>query len=195
MKRNITVLGAILLVGGIALGAIAFASVGFNPQKLSIQAEFQQKQFQVEAGKVRSIEIADENNSIELTHAQDQNITITYYESQKDRYDLGVDGNGRLAMRYVNERKWYEYLGILWGRPNTHVTVALPEGFRSDLTLTTVNGTISAEALLAGSLRASTTNGDIRLTAVSASGEANASTVNGQILLDGLTADSPPPPA
>jgi len=93
-------------------------------------------------------------------------------------------------MRYVNDRKWYERIGIQWGRPDTHVTVSLPAGFRSDLALGTVNGSITAEEQLAGLMRASTTNGDIRLNNVGATGGAVVSTVNGQIVLGGLTADS-----
>jgi len=94
MQKTMTVLGAILLVAGIALGAIAFASVGFNPQKLGGQMDFEQKQFVVGADKVKALEIGDENNSIVLARSSDQNIVITYYESQKDRYDLGVDNGG-----------------------------------------------------------------------------------------------------
>ena len=190
MKKQITVIGAILVVVGLSLFAIAFASVGFNPAKLNSQVSFEQKQFSVEAGKVQALNISDENNTIELTRAADQNITITYYESEKDRYEVGVDGNSRLTMRYVNDRKWYERIGVEWGHPDTRITVALPEGFRCDLTLGTVNGSIRADGQAAGSLQATVTNGDIRLTGVSVDQEATVSTVNGQIVLDSLAAGS-----
>ena len=190
MRKIFTVIGVILLVAGIALGAIAFASVGFNPQKLGGQSDFEQKQFVVGADTVKALEIADENNSITLARSSDQSIVITYYESQKDRYDLGVDDGGLLTMRYVNDRQWYERIGIQWGHPDTHVTVALPASFRGDLALGTVNGSITAQEQPVGALRAATTNGDIRLNNVGATGDAVVSTVNGQILLGGLTANS-----
>jgi len=190
MRKNWTVLGAVLLVAGISLCAIALASVGFDPRKLGGQTDFEQKRFQVEAGKVAAIEIGDGNNSIELTRSPDGNIAITYYESPKDRYELGVNGDGRLTMRYVDARRWYERVGVRWGHPDTRVTVALPEGFRGDLSLHTVNGSIYAEDQRAGALRAATTNGDILLKGISAAGEASASTVNGKIELSGLTAAS-----
>lgn len=190
MKRNLTVLGAILLVAGILLGTIGFASVGFNPDKLQRNVDFEQKQYVVESDKVKAIKVADVNNTIEATRSADRNITITYYESDKDRYEIGVGADGKLSMHYIDDRKWYEYIGINWGLKDTHVTVALPADYRSDLELTTVNGTVNVEDQMAGTLRAATTNGNIRFNKVDATGEANVSTVNGQVTLSGLKADS-----
>jgi DUF4097 and DUF4098 domain-containing protein YvlB len=190
MKKNLTVIGAILLVAGIALSGIGFASVGFDPQKLNGTVTFSQKQYTVDSGKVKAIKIADTNNSIELTRSEGQDIVITYYESDKDRYEIGLGADGKLSMQYVDDRKWYEHIEINWGRQDTHVTVALPEGFRSDLELTTVNGSVTAENQMADRLRAATTNGDIRLQGVNATGVAEVSTVNGQVALSDLAADS-----
>ena len=190
MKRNLTVLGAIMLVAGIVLGAVGFASVGFDPGKLSGSVAFEQKQYVVGSDKVKAIKVADVNNSIEFTRSADRNITITYYESERDRYEVGVGADGRLSMRYYDNRRWYEYIGINWAHQDTHVTVALPADYVSDLEITTVNGTVNVEDQMAGTLRAATTNGNIRLNKVNATGEAYVSTVNGQVSLSDLAAGS-----
>lgn len=190
MKRNITVLGAILLAAGILLGTIGFASVGFNPDKLQRDVNFEQKQYVIGSDKVKAIMVADVNNTIEVTRSADRNITITYYESDKDHYEIGVGSDGKLSMRYIDSRRWYEYMGINWGLKDTRVTVALPADYRSDLEITTVNGTVDIEDQMAGTLHAATTNGNIRLNKVDVTGEAGVSTVNGQITLSGLRADS-----
>jgi FlaG/FlaF family flagellin (archaellin) len=190
MKRNLTVLGAILLVAGILLGTIGFASVGFNPDKLQRNVDFAEKQYFIESDKVKAIKVADVNNTIEVTRSADRNITITYYESDKDRYEIGVGTDGKLSIRYIDDRRWYEHIGINWALKDTRVTVALPADYRSDLELTTVNGTVNVEDQMAGTLRAATTNGNIRVNKVDASGEAHVSTVNGQVSLSSLKADS-----
>lgn len=190
MKRNLTIIGAILLVAGILLGTIGFASVGFNPDKLQKDVNFTEKEYVVESDKVKAIKVADVNNSIELTRSADRNITITYFESDKDRYEIGVGADGRLNMRYIDDRRWYEHIGINWALKDTHITVALPADYVSDLELTTVNGTVDVEDQLVGTLRAATTNGNISLSKVDATGEIHTSTVNGTVTLSGLKADS-----
>jgi hypothetical protein len=114
MKRNLTILGAILLAAGILLGTIGFASVGFNPDRLQNDVHFEKKQFVINSDKVKTIRVADVNNSIELTRSADRNIAITYYESEKDRYEIGVGGDGMLSMRYIDDRRWYERIGVNW---------------------------------------------------------------------------------
>lgn len=191
MKRSLVVTGAALLVAGLVLCLIAFASSGFNVNKLGGQAgEFEQKQFTVSAAEVKALRIADENDTVELTPSTDGNVTITYYESKLDRYEVGVDNGGLLDMHYVNGRKWYQYLDAQWVRPFTKITVAMPADFGGDMTLSTVNGSVVAQGFTAGSVDAATTNGNIQLKDFNASGKAAVRTTNGQITLTNLTAQS-----
>jgi DUF4097 and DUF4098 domain-containing protein YvlB len=191
MKRNLVVTGSALLVVGLAMCLIAFATTGFDVRQLDSQkGEFEQKQYVVSADTVKALRISDENDAIELTPSADGNVTITYYESKFDRYEVGVDESGLLNMRYVNGRKWYEYIQIQWMRPFTKITVSMPANFGGDMTLSTVNGSITAGGFTVGGVEAATTNGNVQLKDFSASGAAAVSTVNGQIALDGLTAET-----
>ena len=191
MKRNLVVTGAALLVAGLVLCLVAFASTGFNIYKLGGQAdEFEQKQYTVPADTVKALRIADENDTITLTPSTDGNVTITYYESKLDHYEVGVDAGGLLDMRYINGRKWYEYINVQWVRPFTKITVAMPANFAGDMTLSTVNGSVEAQGFTAGTVEAATTNGNIQLKDFVASGKASVSTVNGQITLNALVAEA-----
>ena len=141
---------------GLALCLVTFSASSSTRANWANRSNTSKKQFSADALEVRSLRIDDENNTIELSPSTDGKIAITYYESGKDHYELGVDDAGALVMRYVDDRRWYERIGYQFGRPDTRVTVAMPAGFGGDLTLRTVNGAIDAKDLAAGSLEAVT---------------------------------------
>ncbi len=190
MKKNTFVLGAIVLAVGFALCVVSYASVGFDLKKLGDQAEFEQKTFIAQAADVRALSILDENNTIEVVPSEDDEITITYYESPKDRYEVGIGQDGKLDMRYVNDRSWLERIGFQWGKRGTRVTVTMPAAFGGDMVIRTVNGALLAQGIQVGTLNAENVNGEIRLSGIAAAGESSIRTVNGQVSLTDMATAS-----
>ncbi len=197
--KNLTRFALRLLGLGLVLALAGFALAGFSLENLDTRAPAEQRTitpiaestdaiYPVE--RVTALVVADQDHSVVVRPSEDDQWRAVYYERAHGRYDAGVDNDGVFRLRYVDDRPWYERVGVNFGDRDTDVVVYVPAGASVPMTLSTVNGGVSAEGIEAQSLAMSTTNGDISASGVRCAGEVRAETTNGAVLLTRLTAQS-----
>lgn len=131
------------------------------------------------------IRIETKTADIVFAPSPDGKVSVVCHEESSAKHTVGVK-DGILEVRLVNEKKWYEYIGISIGSPK--ITVSIPQGqygallihgstaniqipadfgFESmEVTVSTGDVTNSASAV--GAMKLQTTTGDICLRNVSA---------------------------
>ena len=198
--KDLTRLALRLLGLGLVLALAGFALAGFSLENLDTRGPAEQRTitpiaestdavYPVE--RVTALVVEDQDHSVVVRPSEDGQWRAVYYERAHGRYDAGVDNDGVFRLRYVDDRPWYERVGITYfGESGKEVLVYVPAGASVPMRLSTVNGGVSAEGIEAQSLAMSTTNGDISASGVRCAGEVRAETTNGAVLLTRLTAQS-----
>ena len=85
------------------------------------------------------IDISSNTADIDLIPSDDGKCRIVCYEEENARHAVSVN-NGVLSVKVVNEKKWYQYIGIYSGTPK--VSVYLPEDEYGALTISGSTGSI-----------------------------------------------------
>jgi len=203
-SHKIYILAAISLLVGLVVFTIGFALAGFDITKIGTETEYQEKNF-VSTGTVKDIVIDESNLSVEIVQSMDEQVHVTYYENDKDYYDIGQSADGTLRIIKKNHRKWYDYFFNI-NFQSVKLIVAVPDDFSGDISgessnakihlsgihardihLDTSNGKIEAENIvISGKFEASTSNASITLSNVTASGDIFCDTSSGKISLDKL---------
>lgn len=132
-----------------------------------------------------SLSISADTANITLAPTTDATCTVVCHELQSAKHAVSVK-DGVLSVEMIDERKWYEYIGIDFGSPT--ITVYLPSGAYGSLTVTSDTGDVTIPsdftfesmtvtqntgdvtsfATAAGAVKIKTSTGDIRLEGISA---------------------------
>ena len=177
MKKALIV-GAVLLALGILLGLGGLAAMGFDLSKL-LSITYTTHTYTPE-GDFADISITGVTCDIRIAKSEDNTCKVVLRID--DRYDPIVEvENSKLSIRVDENLKWYQRIGIHWGK-NT-VTVYLPEkeyhtleakaitgdiviagGFAfSDVTLNATTGDMQVSSLACKSFTAHVTTGNLEL--------------------------------
>jgi hypothetical protein len=105
------IVAAALLLAGIALAVTAFAMSGWSFSGLSTKTSYVEKTFTAEYSDFNSISVDDTDRPIELTASNDNLIHVTYYENEREFYEI-TQNDGKLSFKFRTNKKWYEYISL-----------------------------------------------------------------------------------
>jgi|GEM_PF-4372829 len=163
----------------ILLGVVGLSSMSRNSYG---DETFQEKRF--DAGKITEVYVKDINNHIEVVASNQDTVSFTYFDSEKEHYRIAVN-DGRLTVTYEEKKPWYMYL-FNWNLKTYTLTLHVPKSALAMLNTATTNGSLSFSDVQAdGSITGKCTNGKITLNRVSA-GNIHVSSTNGKLDLSDI---------
>ena len=128
--RGWLILGAILTVIGLGMFAAAMAAQSWNFAELDTQ-DYQTNTYTMQE-PFRSIAMDTETADIGLALSSNSDCTVVCYAPENTTHTVAVE-NGVLTVRSVDDRKWYDHIGIYSETPK--ITVYLPGTAYGALTL------------------------------------------------------------
>lgn len=168
----------LILLGVVGLSSMARNSYG--------EETFTQRHF--DAGKITDVYAKDINNHVEIVSSNEDTVSITYFDSEKEHYNISVSG-GRLSVAYEEKRPWYMYL-FNWNMKTYTLTLHVPESMLTTLNAATTNGNLTFSGVqAAGSIQGKCTNGKITLNRIAAE-RINISSTNGKVELTNINTHS-----
>ena len=130
------VAGALILVGAaVALGAVL--SMNFDFKEMNTMT-FTEKTYNIDEA-FDSISVDGVECDVLLIPSTDSECKVVCNESDKITHTVEVE-NGTLTVKRHDERKWYQRMGIYWGK--MVIKVYLPEGDYVSLDITTLSGNV-----------------------------------------------------
>lgn len=121
-------------------------------------------------GEVSGVSIDVRDRSVEIIPSSDGQLRIDYFENSRESYDISVT-DGMLTMAYATDKEWSDYIGGKAGAGDRKITLHVPQGLLSSLSV-------------------STTNEDITVSELALGGEVSLYSNGGDILFDALESDS-----
>lgn len=105
---------------------------------------------------------------------------VVCYEQDNANHEVSVD-NDTLTIKLVDERKWYEYIGINFRTPK--ITVYLPQGEYGNLTVSASTGDIDIKNLSAENINLTVTTGEIEAKSITCNGDFKTTVSTGEVEL------------
>ena len=178
IAASLVVLGLFTVTASIALAGFdlsGFGTVQYETNSYEIDEEFS------------NISINADTTDITVKRSDDDKVRVVCYEESKIRHSVAVE-HGTLTIEQVDERKWYDYIGI--GFESTNVTVYLPDGVYGDLSVNIDTGdTEIGRDLLFESIDIDSDTGDVTNYAW-ATGTVKIKTTTGGITLEDVLAEA-----
>lgn len=185
MDKKWLIIGTVLVLAGMTLFASVMMICGWDFTKLStvkyetnvheIKDEFHNISISVDTADI--LFVASGNGVCTVECREEENLYHTVYAQ-----------DGELKVQTVNQRKWYEYIGIHFGTPK--ITVYLPEGEYGALSIRSDTGdTEIPEDYTFESMDISVSTGDV-VNYASVSNAMDVQTSTGNILVESVSAAS-----
>lgn len=129
-----------------------------------------EKSYTATGKEITEICIDVRDRQIEVMLSPDNQVHIDYFESSKEYYNISVSDNHTLTMAAASDKAWTDYIGGKPAAGSRKILLQVP-----DTLLTT--------------LKLSTTNENISLSALTVNGEVSLSAQGGNIIFDKLDAE------
>ncbi len=160
--------GFILLILGVGLMFVSAFTTGFdfNRYTTSKQDTYTEHTIHLDP-KITSLTIHDDLMPIRIKESQDEQIHITYFESDRQWYDI----NEGISFKMVKKSKhsFLDFIGFNWKSYEIpEMVIELPNGFVGDIEIETSNAKISGEYLTGGHIDIESSNAKIELKGVQA---------------------------
>ena len=179
------ILAAALALLGCSLFCGAMTMLNWDFTKLETM-QYETKHHPLEEAIV-DIQIATKTSNVTFRPSGDNEISVVCHEHSSAKHTVSVK-DGVLEIRMVDERKWYDYIGISFGSPR--ITVSIPEGQYGALSVHGNTGKVNIPAGFGfASMDVSLSTGDVTCGA-SVTGEMKIETDTGDISLQRLTANT-----
>ena len=180
--------GAALALGLLILLMILIIA-GFDFGKLSSVPAKEQKNYTAGSADLKSIIISDTDNSVRIAEGDGDKIEVVYYENSLEYYEIN-ESNGALSIKARNNKKWYDYVGVLnFQVQNTTLLVMVPKDVLEKLDIKTSNGSVTVESVSpARLLNIYTDNGKIAVTNINSQAGIVLTTSNGPLTLENINA-------
>ena len=178
------IVAASLVVLGLATVFVA-CLMGWNISNLGAN-KYQTNTYEV-TQEFSNISIDTDTADITLKASDDGACRVICYEQERERYSVEVQ-NGTLTVNVINEKKWYDYIGINLDSPK--ITVYLPEAEYDVLTIEESTGDIEiSRELKLRNIDISVSTGNVGCYA-SATEAIKISTSTGDIYAENISASS-----
>jgi DUF4097 and DUF4098 domain-containing protein YvlB len=188
-KTIILIIAVGLLVLGVFLSLGAMIATGFDFEVLNDSEHYEQREYIAEASSFKKIIIDDSNKEINVVSSEDDKIHITYYDNEKEHYEISEQGD-TLVFNYNSKRLWYEFVGFHIYIEDYAITIHIPEAYAGNIDLITSNNPIKMQnVIMTGELLADTSNSGITMENVK--GKAfNLTTSNGTVDVNNILFES-----
>ncbi|MHB1483515.1 MAG: DUF4097 family beta strand repeat-containing protein [Saccharofermentanales bacterium] len=185
MKTNKIILIAVgCLLIGLGIFIAGFAMSGFDIRNISSETKYQMKNFSSEEN-VKGITVDESNLSIDIKKSDDNKVHITYYENDKEFYEIKQSEDGILSIVKKNSYKWFDYIFNL-NFQSRSLSLSIPVDYTGDLSVENSNSRISISDINANDISLTTSNGKITASNVVASGKIDFKTSNAMVEVDGV---------
>lgn len=183
-KVWLIVAGALIALGIIVLGT-AFMAIGGDMAGFSTN-KYETNEHQI-TDEFENILIKSNTATIKLVASEDDSCSVVCYEQTNLKHSVSVK-DGALEIKVVDERKWYEHIGINFSAPT--VTVCIPKGEYGDLDVSVSTGDVDIpEGFGFENIDVSASTGRVTCGAV-AKQDVNITTTTGNIVGNGVSAAS-----
>ena len=118
---------------------------------------FSEKSYDADAAEIEEVVIDVRDREIVVSLSEDDQIHITYFENEKEYYDISVSDGEVLTMTAQSNKKWTDYIGSNSAADFRKIALQIPDSLLSKLTLTTTNEDIALSPV--------TVTGDVSLSA------------------------------
>ena len=113
----------------------------------SDEAVFEPQSYSSGEAVVGSIVIDVSDRAIEVAASEDQQVHISYSESEQEYYDISLSDSGELTMKLVQNKDWTDYIGTKPSDEYRKIRLEIPDNLLSDLTVKTTNEAITVSSL------------------------------------------------
>ena len=173
----------------VSLGCFVFAGVmtmlNWDFMKLSTN-RYETNEHQI-GDEFKNIVIRSDTARIELVGSESDEGSAVCYEHENAKHSVYVK-DGTLFIELVNERKWYEYIGINTDVPK--ITLCIPQGEYGDLDINVSTGDVDIpEKFGFENIDVTTDTGRVRCQAT-AKQDVNITATTGSIFASGVSAAS-----
>ena len=161
MKKALKILlisAASALGTGLVIVAVAAASVGFDPARLSTSTAYVYADYE-SPKSFTSIVVQDTSSAVTIETSSDEKVHLHYGENNHEKYVFDESG-ADLSLTVDSSYSWFDFLS--WTRPQKTLTISLPSSYGAQLDVSVADGSITLTDLsMVGSVRLATENGSI----------------------------------
>ena len=183
-KVWLIVAGALIALGIIVFGT-AFMAIGGDMAGFATN-KYETNEHQI-TDEFENILIKSNTASIKLVASEEDSCSVVCYEQTNLKHSVSVK-DGALEIKVVDERKWYEHIGINFSAPS--VTVYLPKGEYGELDVSVSTGDVDIpEGFGFENIDVTASTGRVMCGAV-AKQDVNITTTTGNIVGNGVSAAS-----
>ena len=148
----------------------------------SAQQIFTAREETFDAAGISSVVIDVQDREVAVGVSDDGAVHIDCFESEKEYYEIVCSEEGVLTISLVLDKAWTDYIGLQPSEDVRKLSVTVPDGTLSDLTIVTTNEDIRLGALsFAGSVQLDSNGGDLRFEALCVGTGAAFTAKNGDI--------------
>lgn len=145
----------ILLALCLALGIFVLAGCSDNSEP------FKKKSYTPDT-QTNEIILDVRDREIEVSLSEDEQVHIQYFENGKEYYDISVSDENVLTMKSAGNKEWTDYIGVSPSAKDRKISLQIPDALLENLTLSTTNEDIKLSALtVTGSINISSNGGNI----------------------------------
>lgn len=183
-KVWLIVAGALIALGIIVFGT-AFMAIGGDMAGFSTN-KYETNEHQI-TDEFENILIKSNTATIKIVASEDDSCSVVCYEQTNLKHSVSVK-DGALEIKVVDERKWYEHIGINFSAPT--VTVYIPKGEYGDLDVSVSTGDVDIpEGFGFENIDVTASTGRV-MCGAAAKQEVNITTTTGDIFGNGVSAAS-----
>lgn len=135
---------------------------------------------------IKSIVLMDADVPVEVLPSGGSSMHATYFESDKEKYDIEVDGD----TLYIRKKIRFA-IGFFMFRnspDDVKLTMYLPDGYQGDISVATADGDVRVYGVSASAMQVKTADGDIAVNRTHINGGASCKTIDGDISIGSITA-------
>lgn len=173
------IIATFLVFLGSAMFTVAIAESNWDFAKLGT-VKYETNNYQIDE-EFQNVSLQTDTANIVLVPAEDGVCKVVCYEEEKIKHSVSVQ-DGTLIIDRVDEREWYDYIGISFGR--TKITVYLPDKEYDTLSVFVSTGETHITGLQCKNLITKGSTGDVSLERVIASESISVQRSTGDIELE-----------
>ena len=167
----------LLLTGCIIFGGV-MTVYKWDFSKLSTN-KYETNKYDI-ADNFKNISVNVKTADIVFVASEKAKAEVVCYEQDNANHEVSVD-NDTLTIKLVDERKWYEHIGINFRTPK--ITVYLPQGEYGNLTVSASTGDIDIKNLSAENINLTVTTGEIEAKSITCNGDFKTTVSTGEVEL------------
>lgn len=185
MRKLWLTIASVCVVVGCSIFAVTMTACSWDFKALSTQKNITNT-YEI-SEDFNNISIDTDTADIVFVCSSDGQCKVVCQEFEKEKHSVAVE-NGTLTIKAVNERRWYDYIGINIGK--VELTVYLPKTQYQALAIKEDTGDIEINGFAFDAIDMELTTGDVDLTDVTCTGALKIDVTTGDVELERVTCKS-----